>query len=148
MFFIEYNYWWFFGRNYIISTLFKEYRFERENLKILNAGCGTGGLFKFLSKYSENYFGMDISEHALFFSKNRNISKLCKGDILHIPFKDESFSIIFVLDVMEHLENYIRAMHEIFRILKKNSFFFLLFPLMLFCGVNMMKYWDRKEDII
>ena len=141
MFYFEDTYWWFVGRNYTISNLFKTYKFSPEKNKILNVGCGTGGLYKFLSHYPGSYYGMDISDDALFFSKKRNINLLCKGNILNIPFKNESFTAIFALDIIEHLDNDIIALHELRRVLKKNGFCFFSVPAFSFL-------WSEHDVIL
>ncbi len=44
-----------------------------------------------------------------------------KADILDLPFKDNSFDIIFCNHVLEHIEDDIKAMRELYRVLKPNG---------------------------
>lgn len=86
-----------------------------KQLKILDVGCGEGVLVdEFVSKgYAIK--GLD----ANYFSKN-----IVKGDILSIPWDDNSFDIILCLDVIEHLPLFNHqklALMEIFRVLKNHG---------------------------
>jgi predicted SAM-dependent methyltransferase len=52
------------------------------------------------------------------------------ADVLHLPFRNESFSLVYFADVIEHLpsgeEN--TALSEIFRVLRKNGTLILTTP--------------------
>ena len=50
-------------------------------------------------------------------------------NILDIPFKDESFDTVICNHVLEHVENDMKGMSEIFRVLKKGGFAILQVPI-------------------
>jgi len=52
-----------------------------------------------------------------------------KMDVHQIPFPDHTFTIVFCNHVMEHVENDIRAMSEIYRVLKPGGWAILQIPL-------------------
>jgi ubiquinone/menaquinone biosynthesis C-methylase UbiE len=72
---------------------------------ILYAGCGYGRLMKKFSKYTEKVFGIDISGEMLKEAKKYlgDGSKLHKGSITNLPFKDHLFDIVVCDRVLMHL---------------------------------------------
>ena len=82
--------------------------------KMLDAGCGEGVL---VEKYRSQ--GRDISGIDLNVS-NRYV---LKGDILNMPFDDESFDIVLSLDVIEHLNitDQPLSLREMKRVMKKEG---------------------------
>ncbi|MDI3430367.1 methyltransferase domain-containing protein [Aeromonas sp. V90_14] len=52
-----------------------------------------------------------------------------KVDIQSLPFSDESFDFIFASHVLEHIQNDIKALTEIYRILKPNGMAILPVPI-------------------
>ncbi|MDP2922655.1 MAG: methyltransferase domain-containing protein [Candidatus Omnitrophota bacterium] len=59
--------------------------------------------------------------------KPSNDISLAQADIFRLPFKDESIDILICAEVLEHLDD-IRAMKEIKRVLKKESFVLITMP--------------------
>lgn len=45
-----------------------------------------------------------------------------KADICNLPFKDDSFDVVFCNHVLEHIPDDKKAMQELFRVLKKGGF--------------------------
>lgn len=89
--------------------------------RILDAGCGEGVLINdFLSK---GYLieGLDL---------NFSNEYVRRGDILNMPYSDNSFDIVFMLDVFEHLsfEDQPKALNEIKRVLHTNGFVLISIP--------------------
>lgn len=44
-----------------------------------------------------------------------------KADITNLPFDDDSFDVIFCNHVLEHIQDDIKAMRELFRVMKKGG---------------------------
>jgi len=51
-----------------------------------------------------------------------------KMDIHNIQFKDNTFDVIFCNHVLEHVDNDLKAMSEIYRVLKKNGWAIIQSP--------------------
>ena len=51
-----------------------------------------------------------------------------KADICNLPFKDNSYDIIFCNHVLEHIPDDTQAMHELYRVLKPNGMAILQIP--------------------
>lgn len=93
------SYWWYKGMAAINILLLKKYLPKKNNLKILDIGCGTGAALLYLSDFGD-VIGVDKSDEALKFAKTRG--KVMKGDIASLPFKDDTFDLVVCLDVLYH----------------------------------------------
>ncbi len=89
---------------------------ENKQIKILDAGCGTGGLMSFFIKNGyQNIQGFDYSADAVSFCKERNLN-VQQTDITNFEsvFEKEIFDVIINDDVVYQFDNYIIT--NIFRI--------------------------------
>lgn len=120
MYSFEKDYWWFVGKRKLI---FDNLPSRGGKEKLLDIGCGTGIMDYELSKKGFNVFSMDINPRALYFCKKRGLKHLIKGSVLNIPFKNASFDIVLILDVLYHkqIEDDLVALKEINRVLKKGG---------------------------
>lgn len=73
----------------------------RRPRRILDAGCGTGGMLTRLARQGE-VTGMDFSPLALGFARRRDVGPLLRGSVEQLPFQGESFDLIVSLDVLYH----------------------------------------------
>lgn len=90
-----------------ISNYFQE-------AKILDAGCGEGVLVKKYRSLGHNITGIDL---------NVSSDHVFKGDILDMPYGEDSFDLVLFLDVIEHLnvQDQLPALMELKRILKDDG---------------------------
>ncbi len=88
---------------------------------ILDAGCGEGVLVEEYRNAGYTIRGLDLNYSSLY---------VTQGDLLNIPFEDETFDLVLCLDVIEHLncEDQGPALREIHRILKKDGEALLAIP--------------------
>lgn len=96
------------------------------NDSVLDIGCKTLGLLHILEEKEIvcNYTGLDISEIAkkdLNFKINKNPYIIIKDAMEGLPFKNDSFSRVFCLEVIEHVHTPIFLLEEIKRVLKKDG---------------------------
>jgi len=108
----------------------------RPESKILDLGCGTGGLVASLSPLIEKYgeiIGVDISPKMIevaiknnkHYNKDKNIRFVVSG-AEKLPFQDSYFNLVFCLNSFHHYFNQRDAINEICRIMAPDSFFILL----------------------
>lgn len=71
----------------------------REDGRVLDAGCGTGG---FLAKVRGRAVGIDFSPIALSFAARRGLARLARADVARLPFAEASFDAVVSLDVLYH----------------------------------------------
>lgn len=126
----ESKHWWFLARRSIISQTIKDLNLP-ENAKILEVGCGTGGNLEMLSKFGEvSALDMDITAIALASKKTSNLYDIRKGYCPNqIPFdSQQSFDLICMFDVLEHIEEDIETLVAIRKLLSKKGKVLLTVP--------------------
>lgn len=99
------------------------------NLRILDAGCGTGGFSEKLMKFGE-VCALDINNVALQYARKKRIYKVIKGSVEKLPFKNNFFDMVVCLDVLYHqkVKSDQRAIYEFFRVLKPEGYLLLRLP--------------------
>lgn len=100
----------------------------KEGDKVLDAGCGTGGLLLKMTKEYDAQ-GIDISPEALKYCKAREV-KAQTGSLEKLPFKSESFEAITSIDVIYHkyIKDDTKAVSELARVLKPGGLLILRVP--------------------
>lgn len=99
--------WWYrILHEKVLNEIQKKFQ-ENKQIKILDAGCGTGGLMSFLIKHGyQNIQGFDYSPDAVSFCKERNLN-VQQTDITNFEsvFEKESFDVIINDDVVYQFDN-------------------------------------------
>ncbi len=88
-----------------VETKFKIVsKFIPENSKVLDIGCNDGKI-RFFFK-NPNYFGVDADKNLILgLIKQRVKAKQADLNKDELPFKNEKFDFILLLDVLEHVAN-------------------------------------------
>lgn len=92
-----------------IQVAFNYSQTDRTSKKILDFGCGSGVLTYLLANNGHEVTSTDIEFSPLCLVKEKikfpsNITFI-EGDIISGELKNNSFDIIYALDVLEHIEN-------------------------------------------
>lgn len=88
---------------------------------ILDAGCGEGFAAEYIRSWHPNrrFFGLDRDKAAL--ARGRSWHRRIvfnQGDILNLPFADNSFDLVLCFQVLEHLSEPGQALRELCRVSK------------------------------
>ena len=129
MYQVEDHHWWYLGMEQITCRLLERY-LPRDGAprKILDAGCGTGAVMKYLVRYGE-VSGFDYSAEALRLSQKRAHMRLVQASVLEIPLASRSFDLIVSFDVIcETGVDDRQALREFARILKPGGLVMLRLP--------------------
>jgi ubiquinone/menaquinone biosynthesis C-methylase UbiE len=124
---LEENFWWFVGMREITQALLDPLLANR-SVRVLDAGCGTGGMLTWLTRYAaeRDIVGIDLSETALKFC-SRQHQDLARASVSDLPFADETFDLITSFDVLQHVSdgNDVRAFAEFHRVLRPGGVAFI-----------------------
>lgn len=107
----------------VIKSL-KRKNVKIKNMKALDIGCGTGGYSYILNKNGAHVISLDINPGRLFIEKKKFIN----ADTLKLPFKSNSFDIVFCSSLIEHLKEPKGLLIGVRRVLKNGGICYLSFP--------------------
>jgi ubiquinone/menaquinone biosynthesis C-methylase UbiE len=91
--------------------------------KVLEVGAGDGSILKLLSaqNFAPEYHAVEISGSGVEYILSRNIVNLKSAQVFdgyHLPFADDSFDLIILSHVLEHVEHERMLLREIKRVAK------------------------------
>lgn len=139
---VEDSHWWYVGRRQILESfmrgIIENRKSKIQNPKILDVGCGTGGNLEMLAKFGAAE-GVDVSDDALEFCQSKGL-KVHKGLAEKLPFADETFDVVTALDVVEHLDDDVAGLSEMFRVVKTGGKTLIFVP-------AFMWLWGVQDDV-
>ncbi len=126
---------------------------EIKGSRILEVGAGTGVNFRF---YPDDKFivAVDISPNMLHKARSKGKYNLVVGDVLSLPFGDDSFDAVVSTLVFCSVKDPLRGLDEIKRILRKGGFLYMLEHVRprgwkgrVFDMLNPLSVWIMEEHI-
>jgi len=141
MFRIEQSHWWYAGRRKILASFIEDIcsRVTDRRPRILDVGCGTGANLLMLSKFGDAE-GVDVSEDALAFCRERGLENVKLGAAEQLPYEDGTFDLVTALDVVEHLDDDLAGLREMRRVLRPGGRVLLFVPTFMFL-------WGLQDDV-
>lgn len=139
---VEDSHWWFVGRRAILESFLRDIvsklKRSADPIRILDVGCGTGANLEMLSQFGAAE-GVDVSDDALEFCRRKGLS-VQKGLAETLPYEDETFDVTTALDVVEHLDDDIAGLKEMYRVTKTGGYSLIFVP-------AFMWLWGVQDDI-
>lgn len=88
--------------------------------RILDAGCGTGGLIRRLAprRPEWRWTGVDESPVACQLARERGATEVHQASVTALPFRDGEFAAVVSADVLYHLDDDEAALREMARVLR------------------------------
>lgn len=88
--------------------------------RVLDAGCGTGGLIRRLTPLHPEWqwTGMDVEPLACELARKLGASDVRQGSVTALPFGDGEFDAVVSADVLYHLDDDVVALREMARVLR------------------------------
>jgi SAM-dependent methyltransferase len=129
MFAIEDTYWWFVGKRRVLASLIRSAIGDARDLRILDAGCGTGATLLELARFGAP-FGIDYETAPLSYCRERGIRRAAAADVGRLPFRDGEFDLVIATDLLEHLEDDAAAVHELARVVRPGGWVIVSAPAM------------------
>jgi len=113
---------------------------NRRFLRGIDLGSSGNSILPFLDNVKHKYF-FDIADLPLKQYVNKYLCHPLCGDLVRLPYREESFDFVSALDVLEHIKDDRLAISEISRILRKNGIVMITVP-------HRMKYYTNQDRII
>ena len=152
---VEGSHWWFVGRRAILESFLRgivqklgagvsgqfspaRERDHEDRIRILDVGCGTGANLEMLAQFGDAE-GVDVSDDALEFCRRKGLT-VQKGLAEKLPFADETFDVTTALDVVEHLDDDVAGLREMFRVTKRGGYSLIFVP-------AFMWLWGVQDDV-
>lgn len=96
---------------------------------LLDVGCASGYFTVYFKNKAKNICGVDINKNLIEEAKkNYKGVKFILLKSEKLPFKSNTFDVVTILDVLEHVDNDKIMINEIYRVLKKNGLLILSVP--------------------
>src|SRR5438105_15752065 len=122
----EERHWWYAGMRRVALAVLERALRDRPGVRILDAGCGTGGTTIELRRFGE-VVGVDLAWAALEPARSRGLGSLARASIEGLPFGPETFDVATSFEVVYHLgvASDVSALKEPRRVLKPGRLFLL-----------------------
>lgn len=123
--------------NYVWNARLKNIHKFIKNGNLLDIGAAFGGFLKAAKKYY-NPYGIELSKYAGRHAKNIFSKNIHIGTLENHPFKNEQFSVITMIELLEHLPDPLSALKKCYKLLKPGG-------LLVIQTANMDGLQARKE---
>lgn len=139
---VENEHWWFNARRKYIQALLLRVLAGKNNLRICEIGCGTGGNLEMLSTFGRldavemNDYARSIAEEKQF----PNVDLILAGYLPDRIELTEKYDAVFSLDVLEHVESDAKAVVTLKDLLKKDGILVSTVPAYQWL-------WSRHDEV-
>jgi SAM-dependent methyltransferase len=125
----EERHWWYAGMRRVALAVLATALDGNRDVRILDAGCGTGGTTVELRRFGR-VVGVDLAWEALEPARGRGLERLARGSVEQLPFRDGVFDVATSFEVVYHLgvASDTSALREIRRVLKPGGLLLLRVP--------------------
>lgn len=107
----------------------------------LDVGCGAGETYaQLVRQRADSYTGVDVSAHAIGLARSAGLTAELIDDASELPFHDDSFDVVFCVEVLEHLFSPHRAAEEIRRVLRPGG--------RLIASAPNVAYWRLRANLL
>lgn len=116
----------------------------------LEIGCGTGRITRYLIKNSNFLVATDVSNEMIKINKQKAIDSVnyIVCDASYLPFRENIFDGVIAARVFWHLPDYVRALRESFRVVKKGGVMLFDFPCLMGPFSIYSKMRKIKHDVL
>lgn len=113
-----------------------------EGRRILDIGCGVGMYLRAFLQYSDSVAGLEIDRHRAI--QARSVAPVFQGRGESLPFRDGAFDIVFLNEVLEHVDDDHHTLTEAARILARGGHVAIFVPNRLYPFETHGIYWRGR----
>jgi len=108
-------------RDYMFPNTAESFRGK----KVLDAGCGSGRHAYYAARHGAEVWAVDISDAVEVAAKNTQETgvRVIQADLNHLPFREESFDLVYSMGVLHHLPDPEGAFRYLLRFVKPGGEF-------------------------
>jgi SAM-dependent methyltransferase len=125
------------ARRELALYLLQRFKSRSGKLSILDVGCGTGMLVQQMQAFG-NSFGIDVSLKAIEYSRRRGSEQTAVGSAEDLCFRSATFDAVTMIEVLEHVEDDLKALRDIHGLLRPGGAVILTVP-----AFQML--WSRRD---
>ena len=118
--------WWFRARRQVIAAALDKAELPA-GARVADIGCGTGGNLPMLTRYG-TVTGVEMSPLAAELARSRGLAEVAVGTAESTSLESDSFDLVTMFDVLEHLDDDMAGLAEVRRLLRPAGWFCCTVP--------------------
>jgi SAM-dependent methyltransferase len=95
--------------------------------RLLDAGCGSGGMLATLSDFGQ-VSGIDMNPESVALARGRGYEDIREGAVEQLPWANETFDVVTLLDVLEHTADDDLTLREMRRVVRPGGYLLVMVP--------------------
>lgn len=135
------SYVWRFGQDRRLDLIRRYAPVDRK--RILDIGCGLGAYVRKLRAFSSEVYGVDIDADKVAQAR-QELDRILLAPAEELPFSDECFDIVLMHEVLEHVQDDVRAVREAYRVTRVGGRLVIFVPNRLYPFETHGVYWRGK----
>ncbi len=132
---LEENHWWFRARRRIFFHLLERMVPRRDDARVLDLGCGAGGMLAPLARFGRVH-GLELHRDTAQLARERTAMAIVRANAYALPYAADSHDLVCLFDTIEHVPEEARALREIHRVTKPGGWVFFSVPAYAFLWTN------------
>lgn len=113
--------------DYATRKMFDRFLKDLSGKTVLDVGCGTGLSMDYFRERGAVIKGIDITYSSIGYVREMGLSAV-QADARHLPYKDNSFDIVYSIGVIEHFNETQGALEEQARVCKPGGIVIAVVP--------------------